>query len=326
MIDLRVEVARQLGGDRSKILSAAGLEEEQLSKPDGRISVEKAMKVWEVIVSQTGSQDIGLLSGKRMRLNSMGILGYLVMNSDNLKKALNKQFTYQRLVNSISFMTLIEDKGTVKLQYELQEPWQPLFRYTLDFMVAATANVFFENLYQPYKPVEVGFCFEQPANSAFYHQVFKTTNIHFNCTHTYISYPSALFALPIMGANPAFLSHFDKELELAISEHDSQSKYQREVKGLIQKQLKAEIPKVDDVARHIGVSTRALQQLLKTEGTSYQTLLNEVRKEVSLTQLRNKSFNITEVAFITGFSNLASFSRNFKKWTGQSPSQYQAAL
>ena len=323
MINLRLGVAQQFGGDRSSILSQAGISEELLTNPTNRVSVEDTMKVWEAIVDQTGSHDVGLISGSRMRLTSLGVLGYLIMNSSSLGKAFEKLCVHQRLVNSIAFLTMHTEVSTVNFSLEMQEDWTSYFRYTVDFMISATASIFSNSTHQKVMPIEVGFHFEEPDNVPTYNELFGHVPVKFGCPTTYIVYSNSVLDEPIIGANSDLFDYFEKELEVALDEHDNLKKYTRLVKDIIQQKLKAEIPGLEDIAREIGVSSRSLQSHLKQESTTYQSILNDVRKEVSMKQLKNKKFNITEIAFLTGFSDISVFSRSFKKWTGLSPSEFQ---
>ena len=42
--------------------------------------------------------------------------------------------------------------------------------------------------------------------------------------------------------------------------------------------------------------------------------------------LNNPRNSVTDVAFMVGYSDVAQFSRNFKRWTGESPSDYQSDM
>ena len=46
-------------------------------------------------------------------------------------------------------------------------------------------------------------------------------------------------------------------------------------------------------------------------------------QEIAIKQLSISSNNVTDVAFLTGFSDISVFSRNFKKWTGLTPTEFQ---
>ncbi|MGY3571753.1 helix-turn-helix transcriptional regulator [Vibrio paucivorans] len=78
---------------------------------------------------------------------------------------------------------------------------------------------------------------------------------------------------------------------------------------------------VDLVAKRLLTSSRTLNRRLADAQTTFKTLLNNYRLEKALTLLKNPNNNMTEIAFQLGFSELSSFTRAFKRWTGESPSE-----
>ena len=79
------------------------------------------------------------------------------------------------------------------------------------------------------------------------------------------------------------------------------------------------------VARSLYMSSRKLQRQLKKAGTTFNTLLNEVRQDLAKKYLREEDTSMTEIAFLLGFSESSAFSRAFKRWTGVSPTTYRKA-
>lgn len=77
-----------------------------------------------------------------------------------------------------------------------------------------------------------------------------------------------------------------------------------------------------EVARALGVSTRTLQRELTTEGACFSELLQRTRVVAAQRLLSLGAASITEVAFATGFSDLAHFSRCFRRHMEIPPSAY----
>ena len=78
------------------------------------------------------------------------------------------------------------------------------------------------------------------------------------------------------------------------------------------------------VANHVYVSQWHLSKLLNREtGKSFFDLLGSMRIEKSKTLLRTPGMNIQDVAEQTGYTDVAHFSRTFKKLTGQTPGEYR---
>src|SRR5262249_13029409 len=76
------------------------------------------------------------------------------------------------------------------------------------------------------------------------------------------------------------------------------------------------------VARRLGMSPRSLQRHLDEESTSYKEVLNAARAALARGYVAERRFSTTEIAFMLGFADTASFSRAFKRWTGMSARQY----
>jgi AraC-like DNA-binding protein len=74
------------------------------------------------------------------------------------------------------------------------------------------------------------------------------------------------------------------------------------------------------------MSLRTLQRRLQDEGTRFRVLLDQTRAELAENRLGDPMVGLSEVSYLCGFSEQASFSRAFKRWTGESPSTYRQKL
>ena len=82
-------------------------------------------------------------------------------------------------------------------------------------------------------------------------------------------------------------------------------------------------PSVEELAKDLATSTRTLSRSLQDLGTSYQKLLDEVRKEMAIEYLRNSSLPIEEVAQLVGYNDPSNFRKAFRRWTQNVPSYYR---
>ncbi len=162
IIALRISVAESFGANRHEILTEANIPAEALSNPKARVTVEQTMDVWSAIVKQIGSHDIGLECGLRTRFQTMGILGYVMMNSSSIISAWTKLCTYQELVMSIMFQTIRAE----------QEKWKKEFRYTVDFAYGSIMTLIKNCSPKEIHPLEVGFNFPEPKNTDRYREIF----------------------------------------------------------------------------------------------------------------------------------------------------------
>jgi AraC-like DNA-binding protein len=73
------------------------------------------------------------------------------------------------------------------------------------------------------------------------------------------------------------------------------------VKWLLARQLSGDRPDILAVARGLGVGERSLQRRHGGEGTSFQVLLNAVRRARGRELLADPALDIDEVAFLLGY-------------------------
>ncbi len=76
----------------------------------------------------------------------------------------------------------------------------------------------------------------------------------------------------------------------------------------------------------LALSPRTLARRLREEGESFKSLLAEIRRELGEKYILDKSKSLTEISFLLGFSEASSFSRAYRGWTGQSPSDHRSEL
>ena len=99
-----------------------------------------------------------------------------------------------------------------------------------------------------------------------------------------------------------------------------------QVKAVIIEQLSCGKVTEEDIAGQLNMSKRKLQLKLAQEGVRYKALLDEIRSNMAQVYLRANNHCLSEIAFLLGFSEVSSFSRAFKRWSGVSPGQYQKNL
>ena len=75
----------------------------------------------------------------------------------------------------------------------------------------------------------------------------------------------------------------------------------------------------ETVARRLNRSLSILQRQLQAEGLSYRQVIDQTRHSLARAYLGDKRFSQAEIAYLLGFSDQSSFSRAYRRWTGQSP-------
>jgi len=82
-------------------------------------------------------------------------------------------------------------------------------------------------------------------------------------------------------------------------------------------------PTREHVANILNMSISSLQRRLKQEGFSFQEILLETRKELTIKLLVEQKRSTTDVAFLLGYQSSSQFFKAFKQWFKMKPSELQ---
>jgi AraC-like DNA-binding protein len=131
------------------------------------------------------------------------------------------------------------------------------------------------------------------------------------------------FSLP--PTNPYLANILTAHAEELLQNLESSKSFRGRVESLLIPHLHTRETNIKTAARQLGVSRQTLFRRLKTEGTSFEKVLDELRHKLALQYLNEKKTSVSETAHLLGFFEPAAFSRAFKRWTGSSPRAMQTA-
>ena len=80
------------------------------------------------------------------------------------------------------------------------------------------------------------------------------------------------------------------------------------------------------IAEMLHMTPRNMHRKLQKQDTAFKLLLTDVRKELAQQYIQDRSKTLTEISFLLGFSEVSSFSRAFKGWTGKPPSEARQSV
>jgi AraC-like DNA-binding protein len=75
------------------------------------------------------------------------------------------------------------------------------------------------------------------------------------------------------------------------------------------------------VAKALGLSERKLSQRLAEEDTSYEKVVDRLRRSLALQYIKEPSLSLPQIAWLLGYEGPTSFNYAFARWTGLSASE-----
>ena len=111
------------------------------------------------------------------------------------------------------------------------------------------------------------------------------------------------------------------EEELKHEKHDEN--FLERVRVAIQQKLTGQRPTIEDIADALHVSARTLQRRLQEEGSNFQRVLEEARRQLARHYLNNSVLELNEAAYLLGYNDSNSFVRAFRTWEGVPPARWR---
>jgi AraC-like DNA-binding protein len=170
-------------------------------------------------------------------------------------------------------------------------------------------------------PVSVSLMHPEPICSGDYFAYFRCP-LHFDAPANRLTLKTEIMDKRLASDSPQLAQLNDQIMIQYLAQLDKENIVAR-VKAVIIEKMPS--GKVTDqaIAEALYMHARSLQRKLKDEGTTFKTLLNDVRQELAYQYIRDSRLNVNEISFLLGFSDISSFSRAFKRWTGEPPSAYR---
>lgn len=129
----------------------------------------------------------------------------------------------------------------------------------------------------------------------------------------------------LYGQNQALtllLEESRRALSEATRQLDTLRQVTHDVRTYLETRLQSD-PDIDTVAEALGYSRRTLTRRLREESTSYLQIKDQLRRSLALQLLIATHLPVEVIADRVGFSDLTTFHRAFKKWTGTTPLAYR---
>jgi AraC-like DNA-binding protein len=150
------------------------------------------------------------------------------------------------------------------------------------------------------------------------------TEIRFNQPTNQLVFSAADLDRPIVLADPVArkLAQEQCERELDALGRQHQATLLERVRSFMAKN-EGGFRSLEEVASLTGMSARTLKRRLADLGTAFSTLLEDEQRERALVLLRSDELSIDEIASRVGYSEVANFTRAFRRWTGTTPAAYR---
>lgn len=128
---------------------------------------------------------------------------------------------------------------------------------------------------------------------------------------------------PVVGGDAALYAFLEEHAVAALGSRPRSDDLVDKLRHMIREALKQGEPNVERVATRLNMSGRTLQRRLADLKTSFQEVLDLVRFDLARAYLKDIRLDISQVAYLLGYSELRAFDRAFRRWADKSPSEWR---
>ena len=171
-------------------------------------------------------------------------------------------------------------------------------------------------------PQRFDFSFAQPLHAMSYGRIFSGT-LCFGQPRTAAWFDADAFKQPVRRDRDALQSFLRATPGNVVGPHLNERSASARVRMVLQR-ASPEWPDLAVTAQRLHMSVSALQRHLATEGTSFQALKDQLRRDMAIVRLTSSEASLIAIAADLGFTDSTAFQRAFKVWTGSAPGAYRA--
>ncbi len=313
------------GVDSKAFLRSIGLGPDDSLDVTQMVAADAYYDLLERIAAQMGNaHELPLRVGPLMRPDDYGALGLAWKSAPTVRQSLERVERYCRLWTDTMTYELKEDGGGAAFVLHRFDERRLGVRLSNEATIASATSLIRQTASAGFRPRAVYFKHAAPdVTSA--HQSYFGCPLVFGAQVDALSLSSEALEQPNQlgddGISHFLLAHLDVEIKAIGTEDPLEALIRR----VVSKSLSEGIPKMAHVAQRLATSERTLHRRLSAAGLSFKALVDTTRRQLAENLLQQSSYTMSEVAFLTGFSEQSAFQRAFKRWSGQTPTAFRKA-
>ncbi len=289
-----------------------------------RVSVETLDAYSSLLAEELASPNLGLEAGQTLPRGVYGLFEYVVRTAPTLRQVCERMTRYHALVNPVIRFAFTTSGQLAVIRHFVVGRSNVLGRQTNELVVATMLTWLRELEGESFSPTEVCFAHPPPADTSSHAAYFRCP-IRWDMGENRLAFPTALLEAPIPVTDGALAEVLQRQAEAVLATIPVPAPHANPWLAAVRRRV-AELltdgaPSAALIARPFRMSVRTLHRRLADAGLTYHTLLDDVRRELADAWMKEEARSLSEIAFMLGFSELSSFTRAYKRWTGAPPSR-----
>lgn len=335
-----------LGGERRGVapvplLARAGLPAELLGDARARVSAEQFGRLVRLLWAVLDDELIGF-GGAPSKVGTFAMMGHAVVHgSRDLREALRRSQAFYSLFPAGPRFRLVEPGESegrgegcgewrgeggadeARMEFDVAGYDDPL-HFGAESTVLVAHRFAGRLIRRRIGLRRVEFTYPEPRHAQEYALLFGVPCV-FGARRTSVVFDRADLDEPVLRDAAALKVFLRRAPADVLVRADYGGTVTGRVRHLIGTALPVEpVPTPEQLADRLSVSPQTLRRRLAAEGTTYQRLRDQVRRDHAIAELSGGRVSIERLSRQLGFSEPSAFHRAFRRWTGETPRAFRA--
>jgi AraC-like DNA-binding protein len=299
-----------------------GIELKNFGNPDTRVPNDIVMHALGESVRLWADPLLGMKAGEQFDQADFDLLEYAARAAPNFGEAMAVIARYLRVMNEATEARLIVegDDAMWRLRSIDGVVMPPAAN---DFAVVSSIAFSQRNTAVYVPPREIWVVHERPDYAAEYERRYQAP-VRFGAPYNALLMDRSRLDVPMKHTSPDMAAAFEDQIKRVFDKIQNHEGLPGRVRWEIAEQFRGGSASMEKTAKKLAMGVTTLRRKLEEEGTTFSDIVDGLRKELAERHLAGSHVSVSEVAFLLGFSDVRAFGRAFRRWTGQSPTEFRA--
>ncbi|MDE1181610.1 AraC family transcriptional regulator [Paraburkholderia sp.] len=323
LVEETLALAAGRGLDVAPLIDATGIAAALAASPDSRVSSAQYGALWAGIARALDDEFFGQDSHP-MRSGSFIAMTRAALTARTGAQALARAVGFMRLVLDDLSAQIAPQRDRVRITFAHRDgtPLPTMFAYATYFILVYGLVCWLVGRRIPL--IEARFrCAAPPA--AHEYRLMFCDDMAFGHEESYVDLSPAFLELPVIETSrsvKAFLRHAPGNF---VVKYRNPGSLAAQVRKTLRGLPMAAWPAADQIAEQLHLAQATMRRRLKQEGFTYQSIKDDLRRDIAIDELEHGTKTLAEIAAQVGFAEPSAFHRAFRKWTGVRPGDYRLA-
>lgn len=310
------------GEDVAVYLQDAGIAPPLLRQPAARITATQYAALFRSLTERRDDDFMGFLS-RPLRRGSLALMARAAISARTLDVAMRRAAHTLGLLQDDVRLEAVAEGAMAGWSLRLTDPAVPRPNFLHELLLRVFWRLLAWLAGGRLPASRFDFAFPIPPYAGGYGAIFPAL-LRFGCERSAFWFDAAQLRNPVRRDERALQAFLANAQENVIVPRRGGDAISARVRAHLQ-QTQPEWPGLAACAQALHLSAATLQRHLAQDGTTFQALKDELRRDLAIHRLNTSPVPLSVLAGELGFADSASFQRAFKSWTGSAPGPYRRA-